>query len=57
MYKIEEYDIATYSKAKYKTPTQYLVPQKIVHYKYNSITGEYDKGITYSGRTECGNII
>lgn len=57
MYKIEEYDIATYSKAKYKTPTQYLVPQKIVHYKLNSNTGEYDKGITYSGRTECGNII
>tara|TARA_Y100000590_G_scaffold441907_1_gene569315 strand:- start:355 stop:939 length:585 start_codon:yes stop_codon:yes gene_type:complete len=58
MYKIEKYEIATYKKALYgQTPTKYLVPLKIVHYKFDETIGDYVKDKTYEGRTECGNIL
>ena len=58
MYRIEEYKIATYSKAKYgKTPSRYIVPEKIVKYDWDQDLQDFKPTMTYRGRTECGNLI
>ncbi len=58
MYKIIEYKKATYKKALYgKSPTKYVVPQKIQKLKYYPHIKDYEVTYTYEGRRECGALI
>jgi len=55
---VKQYKVATYKRAKYSTPTQYLVPELIEDCMYNDFKKAYTvKGLSYKGRIECGKKI
>ncbi len=55
---VKKYQVATYKKAKYQSPTQYLVPQEIEKCKYDMHQKKYTVvGAVTKGRQDCGKLI